>query len=92
MRSASRRTVISCGTRISTGCLPRTCLTSATRGLHQVNHAALLEIELKFVGLKLRHLGGLADQTVQAIAFFVDDRHQFLAIVRDSSPGWKSGW
>ena len=92
MRSASRRTVISSGTRISTGCLPRTCFTSATARLYQVEHATSLQIELKFVGLELRDLGRLADQPVQAIAFFVDDSHQFLAIVRAQAVVRTSGW
>ena len=92
MRSASRRTVISWGTRISTGCLPITCFTSSTAALDEIDDAAFLKIELKFVGLELGDLGRLADQAVQAIAFFVNDSHQFAAIILAQAAGWTSGW
>ena len=61
-------------------------------GLHQVQYATRLQVELKFVGLELRHLRRLAHQPVQAIAFFVDHRHQFLAIVRTQARWWRAGW
>ena len=56
-------------------------------GLYQIKHTTMLEVELEFVGLELCHFCSLTDQPVQAIRFFVDDRHQFLAIVGTQTSG-----
>ena len=92
MRSASRRTVMSSGTRMSTGCLPITCFTSSTAACTRSMTRQASQIELKLMGLELRDLGCFADQAIQAIAFLIDDGHQLPAIISRSSPGSTSGW
>ena len=64
IRSASKRALISSGTLISIGCLPRVCLTSRDRSLYQIKDTRILEVELKFVRFQLRYFRSLTDQTV----------------------------
>ena len=60
------------------------------RGANHVRKRVRLEFQLHFARIQPRHFGGFANQPVQAIAFFVDDRQQFASLLIRSAQGSKA--
>ena len=52
------------------------------RSLDGLLDGTRLQLKFELVGVELRHLGSLAHQAIQAVAFFVDHGEQFEALSR----------
>ena len=64
------------------------CLRILQGWLQRVLDRMRLQIELEHPGIELRHLRGLADQSVQAVGLFVDDGQQFASsLIVESGAG-----
>ena len=55
------------------------------RVLHNILNREGLEIQLDFARVQSRHLAGFANQSIQPVAFLVDDREKLLPLALDEA-------
>ena len=48
-------------------------------GLDRFAHLMWVEMKFQLVRIQLRHFGGFANQAIEPVALFIDDRQQILA-------------